>query len=112
MVQCEKLSTLGQIFIIYMSTRGEIGNHDGLKIHSRKRVASPSLAGCISLGVAKLASHLFWEQGIASSNLVAQTITRISQADKAVEFDSTTAGSIPASSIYMDVWRNRQTQMI
>ena len=91
---------------------GVIGRHEGLKIPFWKRSTSSSLVGGIYLGVAKSASRLFWEQETASSSLVAQTITRIRQADKAVEFDSTTAGSIPASSIYMDVWRNRQTQMI
>lgn len=90
----------------HISTCGETGKHDGLKIHFRQRITSSSLVGCIFLGVAKLVSRLFWEQETASSSLVAQTITRIRQADKAVEFDSTTAGSIPASSIYMRIWWN------
>ena len=79
------------------------------------------------LGVAKLVSHLFWEQGTASSNLVAQTSSKghveffihiipssleteqcdgvscvynaPSPSGKAEDFDSSIAGSTPAGAI-------------
>ena len=79
----------------HISTCGETGKHDGLKIHFRQRITSSSLVGCIFLGVAKLASHLFWEQGTASSSLVAQTNSYYSQllSNKAVGLFSSKLGT-------------------
>lgn len=111
----------------HISTCGETGKHDGLKIHFRQRITSSSLVGCIFLGVAKLVSRLFWEQETASSNLVAQTSSKghveffihiipgsleteqcdvvswvydaPSPSGKAEDFDSSIAGSTPAGAI-------------
>ena len=90
------------------------------------------------LGVAKLVSHLFWEQGTASSSLVAQTSPKghveffihiipssleteqcdvvswvydaPSPSGKAEDFDSSITGSTPVGAIYagMVEWQTRQ----
>ncbi len=90
------------------------------------------------LGVAKLVSHLFWEQGTASSSLVAQTSPKghveffihiipssleteqcdvvswvydaPSPSGKAEDFDSSITGSTPVGAIYADMveWQTRQ----